>query len=250
MSADNVKVYIQDLRYDVLNEAIDEFIPPQSLEEMWNLEGLEKMLKTRFALQAPVQQWLDEDHELYEASLREKIIQAAEAEHTEKEARVGNPQILRDYEKAVTLQVLDTLWKEHLAAMDYLRMGIHLRGFAQKNPKQEYKREAFEMFQHLLRRYKQEVVEEISKVQVQKQEEVDAIEAERRSQMPQMQFRHAQIEGLPNEYSEQQEAEARQQKDETASRQPFVRHGKKIGRNDVCPCGSGKKYKQCHGKLN
>ncbi|WP_353572635.1 preprotein translocase subunit SecA [Candidatus Albibeggiatoa sp. nov. BB20] len=259
MAADDVKGYIQDLRYDVINEAVDDFIPPQSLEEMWDVEGLEQMLETRFALKAPVRQWLDEDHELYEETLREKMIDAAEAEHADKESRVGNPQVLRDYEKAVTLQVLDNLWKEHLAAMDYLRMGIHLRGFAQKNPKQEYKREAFEMFQHLLRRYKQEVVEDISKVQVQKQEEVDAIEAERRSHALEMQFRHAQIEGLTNEYSEQaaQQAAAEAQQngegdatEQATPQQPFVRHGKKIGRNDACPCGSGKKYKQCHGKLN
>ncbi|MCV6637592.1 preprotein translocase subunit SecA [Candidatus Albibeggiatoa sp. nov. NOAA] len=253
MASDDVQDYIQDLRYDVMNEAVDEFVPPQSLEEMWDVDGLEKMLEDRFALKAPVRQWLDEDHELYEETLREKIIKTAEAEHADKEARVGNPQVLRDYEKAVTLQVLDNLWKEHLAAMDYLRMGIHLRGFAQKNPKQEYKREAFEMFQHLLRRYKQEVVEDISKVQVQRQEEVDAIEAERRRHTPEMQFRHAQVEGLANEYSEQQQAQqadAAQQEAEQARQQPFVRHGKKIGRNDPCPCGSGKKYKQCHGKLS
>ncbi|MEK7991768.1 MAG: preprotein translocase subunit SecA [Thiotrichaceae bacterium] len=253
MAADDVKGYVQDLRYDVFNEAIDEFILPQSLEEMWNVEGLEQMLESRFALKVPVRQWLDEDHELYEQTLREKIVDEAETEHANKEALIGNPQILRDYEKSVTLQVLDNLWKEHLAAMDYLRMGIHLRGFAQKNPKQEYKREAFEMFQHLLHRYKQEVVGEISKVQVQKPEELDAIEAERRSHVSEMQFRHAQIEGLTNEYSEQQAAQAKQDgeaAEELARQQPFVRHGKKIGRNDVCPCGSGKKYKQCHGKLS
>ncbi len=249
MAAVDVKSYIQDLRYEVINDAIDAFIPPQSLEEMWDLEGLEKMLETQFMLKLPVRQWLEDDDELYEQTLREKIIEAAEAAHDEKEAQIGNAQILRDYEKAVTLQVLDTLWKEHLAAMDYLRMGIHLRGFAQKNPKQEYKREAFEMFQHLLRRYKQEVIAEISKVQVARQEEVDAIEAERRRNAPKMQFRHARVEGLVNEYSEQQAAQ-QQTGEEAARQQPFVRQGKKIGRNDPCPCGSGKKFKQCHGKLN
>jgi preprotein translocase subunit SecA len=257
MASEDVKTYIQDLRHEVVNEAVNDFIPPHSLEEMWDVEGLEKMLEQRFALQIPVRQWLDEDHDLYEETLRDKILDAIEMAHDAKEKQVGNPRILRDYEKAVTLQVLDNLWKEHLAAMDYLRMGIHLRGFAQKNPKQEYKREAFEMFQHLLRRYKQEVVEEISKVQVQKQEEVDAIEAERRRHAPEMQFRHAQVEGLTNEYSTQQQAmqqaiaarEQQQQGAEPVRQEPFVREGKKIGRNDPCPCGSGKKYKQCHGKL-
>jgi preprotein translocase subunit SecA len=243
MNIEEVKEYIQNLRYDVVNEAIDEFIPPQSLEELWDVPGLETMLKQRFDVKLPIAVWLNEDDELYEQPLRERIITAIEDAYLAKEAQVADVQVLRRYEKAVMLHVLDSLWKEHLAAMDYLRMGIHLRGFAQKNPKQEYKREAFEMFQYLLRRYRQEVVAEISKLQVRKPEDVEAIEAQHRLDLPKMQFRHAQVEGLANEYA------AQQPETPNTRQEPFVRDGKKIGRNDPCPCGSGKKYKHCHGKL-
>jgi preprotein translocase subunit SecA len=154
--------------------------------------------------------------------------------------------VMRHFEKSVMLQVLDNSWKEHLAAMDYLRQGIHFRGYAQKDPKQEYKREAFEMFTHLLDHIKYEVITILCKVQVRQEEDVQAIDAQRQAQAPkEMHFEHAEASALAAEEPVPEEIE-----NEPVTAQPFVRYGDKVGRNDPCPCGSGKKYKQCHGKIN
>ncbi|EIJ43739.1 preprotein translocase, SecA subunit [Beggiatoa alba B18LD] len=253
MESENVYDTIRAIRLDVLNEIIDTYIPPQSLDEQWNVEGLEKAIEETFGAQLPIRQWLDEDHELHEASLRQKIADQLEARYLEKEQLAG-AEVLRHFEKAVMLQLLDSQWKEHLAAMDYLRQGIHLRGYAQKNPKQEYKREAFEMFSKLLERFKQEVVGMVSKVHIRTQAEVDAVEEERRKQaaaLASMQFQHAQVDGLTNELTEvASPAEEATENKEQASHTPYVRQVPKVGRNEPCPCGSGKKYKQCHGKLD
>ena len=241
MVVDDISEMIEQNRDDVLNAVIDEYIPPQSLEDMWDIEGLEDRLKKDFDLEAPVKQWLEEDDKLYEEALREKIVATSVAVYKEKETVVGE-QVLRNFEKSVMLQTLDTLWKEHLAAMDHLRQGIHLRGYAQKNPKQEYKRESFELFEGLLEALKSDVITILSKVRVQQQEEVEKMEAQRVAQAEEAARRaQAQHASAETPLSEGDEA--------ATSHQPEVRDERKVGRNEPCPCGSGKKYKQCHGKI-
>lgn len=190
MSADDISDMIAQNREDVLNAVMDEYIPPQSLEDMWDIKGLEDRLKNDFDLPLPIQSWLDADNKLYEEALRERIIEQAVEVYKAKEQAVS-PAVMRNFEKSVMLQTLDTLWKEHLAAMDHLRQGIHLRGYAQKNPKQEYKRESFELFEDLLESLKSDVITVLSKVRVQQQEEVERMEAQRRAQAEEA-ARHAQ----------------------------------------------------------
>ncbi|MEH0742220.1 preprotein translocase subunit SecA [Vibrio cholerae] len=241
MSADDISEMIEQNRDDVLNAVIDEYIPPQSLEDMWDVDGLQARLKNDFDLDAPVKQWLEEDDKLYEEALREKIIATSISVYKEKEAVVGE-QVLRNFEKSVMLQTLDTLWKEHLAAMDHLRQGIHLRGYAQKNPKQEYKRESFELFEGLLEALKSDVITVLSKVRVQQQEEVERMEAQRRAQAEEAaRLAQAQHASADNPLSDEDSSDD--------AHQPMVREERKVGRNEPCPCGSGKKYKQCHGKI-
>ncbi len=237
MSADDISDMIAQNREDVLNAVMDEYIPPQSLEDMWDIKGLEDRLKNDFDLPLPIQSWLDADNKLYEEALRERIIEQAVEVYKAKEQAVS-PAVMRNFEKSVMLQTLDTLWKEHLAAMDHLRQGIHLRGYAQKNPKQEYKRESFELFEDLLESLKSDVIIVLSKVRVQQQEEVERMEAQRRAQAEEA-ARHAQAQHASADDAEQDE-----------SNQPMVRDERKVGRNEPCPCGSGKKYKQCHGQIN
>ncbi|ELA6648978.1 MULTISPECIES: preprotein translocase subunit SecA [Vibrio] len=243
MNVEDISGMIEQNREDVLIAVIDEYIPPQSLEDMWDVEGLQERLKADFDLDAPVKQWLEEDDKLYEEALREKIINLAVEVYKEKEEVVG-AQVLRNFEKSVMLQTLDTLWKEHLAAMDHLRQGIHLRGYAQKNPKQEYKRESFELFEGLLEALKTDVITVLSRVRVQQQEEVERMEEQRRAQAEEAARRaQAQHAAAQNPLSEGEESEE-------GSSQPMVRDERKVGRNEPCPCGSGKKYKQCHGKID
>lgn len=242
MEADDISEMIEQNRQDVLTSVIDEYIPPQSLEDMWDVKGLEDRLKKDFDLELPLQQWLDADDKLYEEALRERILEQAVSVYREKEKAVG-ASVLRNFEKSVMLQTLDTLWKEHLAAMDHLRQGIHLRGYAQKNPKQEYKRESFELFEELLNSLKTDVITILSKVRVQQQEEVERMEAQRQAQAEEaarrQQFQHQSADSsVADEASEDQ------------GHQPMVREERKVGRNEPCPCGSGKKYKQCHGQIN
>ncbi|ARC93010.1 preprotein translocase subunit SecA [Vibrio coralliilyticus] len=242
MSVEDISEMIEQNRADVISAVIDEYIPPQSLEDMWDVEGLQERLKNDFDLDAPVKQWLEEDDKLYEEALREKILDTSVAVYKEKEAVVGE-QVLRNFEKSVMLQTLDTLWKEHLAAMDHLRQGIHLRGYAQKNPKQEYKRESFELFEGLLDALKSDVITILSKVRVQQQEEVERMEAQRRAQAEEAARRaQAQHASAENQLSDEESNEN--------AHQPMVREERKVGRNEPCPCGSGKKYKQCHGQIN
>ncbi|GHY46250.1 preprotein translocase subunit SecA [Vibrio cholerae] len=237
MSADDISDMIAQNREDVLNAVMDEYIPPQSMEDMWDIKGLEDRLKNDFDLPLPIQSWLDADNKLYEEALRERIIEQAVEVYKAKEQAVS-PAVMRNFEKSVMLQTLDTLWKEHLAAMDHLRQGIHLRGYTQKNPKQEYKRESFELFEDLLESLKSDVITVLSKVRVQQQEEVERMEAQRRAQAEEA-ARHAQAQHASADDAEQDE-----------SNQPMVRDERKVGRNEPCPCGSGKKYKQCHGQIN
>ncbi|MEJ1412379.1 MAG: SEC-C metal-binding domain-containing protein, partial [Candidatus Sedimenticola sp. (ex Thyasira tokunagai)] len=240
MNAEDVSSSIDALRSDVVNDLISSYIPPESLDEQWDVPGLTQALKDEYDLNYPLQQWLDEDHDLHEESLRKRIIDEMDTTYAAKETLAG-AENLRLYEKAVMLQILDSNWKEHLAAMDYLRQGIHLRGYAQKNPKQEYKREAFEMFSNMLDSIKHEVVSVLTKVQIQPQEEMYIPQQERDNS--DFEFQHKTFEGFDGEEAPAEtEAEGEEHK-------PFVRSDRKVGRNEPCPCGSGKKYKQCHGKL-
>ncbi|MCB1919015.1 MAG: preprotein translocase subunit SecA [Candidatus Competibacteraceae bacterium] len=246
MEAEDISATLQEMRADVLKQTIDHYIPPQSLEEQWNTQGLEEALAKDFDLQLPIRAWLDADHDLHEEPLRERIHAELERAYTAKEAQVGGAW-MRQFEKAVLLQVLDSHWREHLAAMDYLRQGIHLRGYAQKNPKQEYKRESFEMFQALVQRIHQEAVTFL--VRAQFQAEPEPIPEPRRPAPGAMHFVHADASALAEGDEDDSGIEIRRQS-EDAAHIPFVRDGRKIGRNEPCPCGSGKKYKHCHGQLD
>ncbi|MGL5287577.1 MAG: preprotein translocase subunit SecA, partial [Aeromonas sp.] len=227
---------IHVIRDDVYNSVIDEYIPPHSLEEQWDVAGLEARLKSEFSLELPLTHWLEQDDKLYEEKLRERILEEAGRVYSHKQEMVG-VDVLRNFEKAVMLQTLDGLWKEHLAAMDHLRQGIHLRGYAQKNPKQEYKRESFELFTQMLETLKRDVISVLSRVQVQERD-VETMEEQQRQRAESAQRTYS------HEAAENQLAEPEQEG------QPFVREEQKVGRNDPCPCGSGKKFKQCHGKLS
>jgi preprotein translocase subunit SecA len=243
MDTSDISDSITALRNDVLDEVFHGYIPRDSIEEQWDVPGLSTALTEVFGGQWPIQQWLEEDHELHEETLKEKIARILQDVYHDKEKLVGDEN-MRQFEKAIMLQTLDGHWKEHLAAMDYLRQGIHLRGYAQKNPKQEYKREAFEMFSGMLDSIKQEVTGLLSKVQVQMPEEMAIREQQPR--VDEFEFKHEAFEGLPEESA----ATAEMDEHASAQHQPFVREGRKIGRNEPCPCGSGKKYKQCHGRLS
>ncbi|MBK8183620.1 MAG: preprotein translocase subunit SecA [Candidatus Competibacteraceae bacterium] len=246
MEAEEVSVAVKEMRGSVLKQVIDRFIPPQSLEEQWDVPGLQEALEKEFGLPLPVQTWLEADSNLHEEPLRERIDTELEQSYAAKEAQVGAPW-MRQFEKAILLQVLDTHWREHLAAMDYLRQGIHLRGYAQKNPKQEYKREAFEMFQALVQRIHQEAVSFL--VRAEFQTEPEPIPAPRQPTPSAMHFEHAEASALASAEPEGEEGFDMETDNQAESHTPFVREGRKIGRNEPCPCGSGKKYKHCHGQL-
>ena len=238
MEAEDVSENIKGLRHDVVNEFLDTYIPPRSFDENWDIDGLSHALQQEYGLSIDVAGWLEAEDTLDEEAIRKRVLEQVESAYAEKEQLVG-PEVLRQFEKAIMLQVLDGHWKEHLAAMDYLRQGIHLRGFAQKNPKQEYKREAFEMFARMLQEIMRDVVGILSKVEIRARDDVDAVEEQRRQDTSEMKFQHR----SPDSALEDNEPSG------SAGNAPFVRKGKKVGRNDPCPCGSGKKYKQCHGKL-
>jgi preprotein translocase subunit SecA len=240
MESDSVEDTIKGACEDVLNELMEKYIPPNSLEEAWDVRGLEEAVEKAFLLRLPIAQWLQQDDKLNGATLQEKIWQAIEEVYRAKEQLVET-EVMRRFEKSVVLQVLDKHWKEHLAAMDYLRQGIHLRGYAQKNPKQEFKREAFAMFEEMLVSIKQEIVDIVSKVQIRTENDVDAVEKQRRQTKP-MHFKHAVADSLHEEPHENEDQADLPQ-------HLFVRQQPKIGRNELCPCGSGKKYKHCHGKI-
>ncbi|MEG9834744.1 preprotein translocase subunit SecA [Serratia marcescens] len=235
LDVSDVSETIASIREDVFKSTIDNYITPQSLEEEWDIQGLEERLKNDFDLEMPIAQWLDKEPELHEETLRERILENAKEQYQRKEDVVGS-EMMRNFEKGVMLQTLDSLWKEHLAAMDYLRQGIHLRGYAQKDPKQEYKRESFNMFATMLESLKYEVISVLSKVQVRMPEEVEALEQQRREEAERL-AQHQQL----SHHDENALVTEDPNAPATAER--------KVGRNDPCPCGSGKKYKQCHGRL-
>lgn len=244
MASGDLSETVNNIREDVVNNIVSNFIPEGSLDEQWDLEGLEEALHNEFGLRAPVKQWLDDDDDLNEFSLRRKIIDTLLAEYAEKESLV-TAEGMRNYEKYVLLNVLDKTWKEHLAAMDYLRQSIGLRGYAQKNPKQEYKRESFEMFQEMLEKIKAEAITILSKVEIKAPEEVETLESQQ--QPSNVTYEHNAAQGMAEN---QGNAGQQQQQPPAEGAKPFVRQQPKLGRNDPCYCGSGKKFKQCHGKLS
>ncbi len=245
LAADEIGQTIAEFRQEVLDASISAHIPPQSLPEQWDIPGLEAVLYSDFGARLPIQQWLDEDEKLYEETLREKIMQALLADYQEKEELAG-PEALRTFEKQIVLRVLDDLWKEHLSTMDHLRHGIHLRGYAQKNPKQEYKRESFALFQDLLESIKRDCIRVLSHVQVRREdpaEEEARLRREAEELAKRMQFQHAEVSALDQP---EEQPEVAGQPDVAVAP---VRTEPKIGRNEPCPCGSGKKYKHCHGQV-
>ena len=242
MEEDDISEDIKELRSEVVNAVVNSYVPQQSLEEQWNISGLEEAMEDEFGIKLDIKDWLKNDDDLHEETLRERVLQEVELAYENKEKESGS-EVIRHIEKAVMLQVLDHQWREHLSTMDQLRQGIHLRSYAQKNPKQEYKRESFQLFVELLERMKREVVTVLSRVQVRSEEEVEALEEQRRRGLEaDMNFQHDDASAMLESDGGNASAE-----DEHT---PFVRDGRKVGRNEPCPCGSGKKYKQCHGRLS
>ena len=245
LAAENIGDTIAEFRQETLDATFAQHIPPQSLPEQWDVAGLEASLASDFGVKLPIQQWLDEDDKLYEETLREKVLNELVTAYNEKEDSAG-AEALRTFEKQILLRVLDDLWKDHLSTMDHLRHGIHLRGYAQKNPKQEYKRESFTLFQELLESIKRDTIRVLSHVQVRREDPVEEearLRREAEELAQRMQFQHAAAPGL--EAAEQQEEGA----EVTVATAP-VRNDQKLGRNEVCWCGSGKKFKHCHGQIN
>lgn len=240
MEADDVGETIADIREEVFVDLINQHIPPESVEDMWDPEGLEKVLEGDFGLDMPIRQWLDEDDDLDETGLRQRIFERIDAHVKAKEEMTGEA-VMRQFEKALMLSILDQHWKEHLAAMDYLRRSINLRSFAQKKPQQEYKREGFEMFTEMLSSMRYDVIKALSRVTVRDQEDVDAVSPKAKPAQA-MEFKHA---ASPSATA----LGAGGSSAGPATPDTFIREGRKVGRNEPCPCGSGKKYKQCHGKL-
>ncbi|MBH79309.1 MAG: preprotein translocase subunit SecA [Gammaproteobacteria bacterium] len=249
MAADDISETIEGLREEVVLDVVAEYIPPQSIEEQWRVEGLEQALEAEFASRQPVRKWLETDDELNEETLAQKILDQIAEEYQAKERAWADQGIdIRQVEKQMMLRILDQRWKEHLSTMDHLRQGIHLRAYAQKQPKQEYKRESFELFQQLLDDIKRDVVRFLSRMQIEASDAVEEVERKRRAEEEQrMRFSHAQANTLDNGVGEAPAAAA---PDSPAQGKPetFVRSERKVGRNEPCPCGSGKKYKQCHGR--
>jgi len=230
---------IRAMRESVLEDTISQYIPPHSMEELWDVPALEAVLSAEFRLELPLVRWLEEDKQLNEEGLRLRIREQAQQLYQAKVDTVG-AEAMHHYERVIMLQSIDVHWREHLASLDHLRQGIHLRGYAQKNPKQEYKREAFDLFAMMLEAIKREVTQILMTVQVRSEEDVELTEAP--SAPGNVQYHHSDY--------DQALAQATDQQSTGEEHKPFVREGQKIGRNDPCPCGSGKKYKQCHGKLS
>ena len=254
MELEDVADIVVGVREEVLTDLVASHIPRQSVEEQWDLPGLKNTLESEFGLDVDVAEWVENDHSLTTDPIAARVLEEAARRYEEKTQSIGEP-VMRHFEKAVMLQQLDMQWKEHLAAMDYLRQGIHLRGYAQKNPKQEYKREAFEMFSDMLDRVKRDTISILSRVQIRTEEEVEALEKERRQEAA-MKFQHAEApaatgtDGPVAAGPVANPAAAAQAAAREAAPEPFVRDTRKVGRNEPCPCGSGKKYKHCHGRLS
>jgi len=236
LRADNISEAIKNMRMDVLEGIFRSCVPANSIEEQWQLSDLEQSLSNEFGIALPIQKWVDDDDQIDDGVMQERIVEHFEQEYQNKVDVLGE-EIISRYEKDLMLMVLDRHWKEHLAAMDYLRQGIGLRGYAQKNPVQEYKRESFEMFTDMLEGIKYEAIQSLTRVQIRSEAEVEALER-RQAEDDNIKMEHASA----NNPLGAEEAQA-------SEHQPYVRKEKKLGRNEPCWCGSGKKFKQCHGKL-
>ena len=261
MAAEEIRDSITEIRAEVIDQIVDEYLPPNSIEEQWDPQGLQQALRGEFGLDVDVAAWLRDEEKLNVEGVRERIQTAATDAYAEREEQIGS-EVMRQLEKAIMLQQLDHDWKEHIAALDYLRQGIGLRSYGQKNPKQEYKREAFAMFAALLDAVKREAVAKLARVRIRSEEEVAALEAERRAAQS-LKFQHAAAPAVaaaaappsgapvgraPAPGAAQLPAGAARQSAPAA--ETFRRDQPKVGRNEPCPCGSGKKYKHCHGRLS
>jgi preprotein translocase subunit SecA len=248
LDSDNVSENIVNIRYDVFSDLCRRFVPPDTVDEQWDLASLDRALETEYGLRLNVKPWAETQSDLDSDGVRDYVVSQVDRFFSEKEATYGT-EIMRAAEKFFLLQVLDQHWKEHLASMDYLRQGIYLRGYAQKQPKQEFKREAFELFQAMLERVKAEVVMRLTRMRIQSESEVAALEEKQRREAERraLEFQHAEAEGLAA--GAVAESDAQPMARAPAVSTPVMRDQPKVGRNDPCPCGSGRKYKQCHGKL-
>ena len=248
MASDDITDLLNGMRSEVVDALVDNYIPPQSIPEQWDISGLEQSIETEFGSEKPIQQWLDEDDQLYEEQLKAKITALLTEEYLQKCDLVGAK--MREFEKQITLQILDRLWKEHLATMDHLRQGIFLRSYGGKNPRQEYKREAFAQFTELMLALQQEVIKVLSHIQIKQDEAADSIERQREEESARagMNYQHQAMSVLANTEGDEDQGPTREPSGGN-KQSPFVREVAKVGRNDPCPCGSGKKYKQCHGKI-
>jgi preprotein translocase subunit SecA len=246
LDSESVAETILDVRRDVVAEMVHRFVPRDSVDEQWDIAGLEKELESEYGLRLDIRFWLDGKQEADSGEVLEYVQENVDRLFREKEAMVGS-EVMRALEKHVMLSVLDNAWKEHLASMDYLRQGIYLRGYAQKQPKQEFKREAFELFELMLERVKHEIIQLLARVRVRNENEIQALEEQQQrqaqAQARQLQFQHAEAGGLAA-------GEPEGAPEPMPMPQATVhRDAPKVGRNDPCPCGSGRKYKHCHGQI-
>ena len=239
MEADDIQESIKSIREEVVEMTVDQFIPPESHEDNWDPEGLTNALEKDYLLPLKISQWIKQDSQLNSDNIRDRCIEKVQSASEEKESIVGSD-LMRMVEKEIMLKQLDIHWKEHLAAMDYLRQGIGLRGYAQKNPKQEYKQEAFMMFSEMLDQVKHDTISMLARIRIQNEQDIQRMEEQRRAEQS-MDFNKSEN----NSLLKQSDNNAKK-----SNNSPYIRSGKKVGRNDPCPCGSGKKYKQCCGKLN
>ena len=246
LDSEDVSQNIIDIRYDVFNELVRRFVPPDSVDEQWDIAGLDRELESDYGFKFDLKNWIEQQHDLDSGGVRDHVIEEVDRFFREKEATYGS-EILRAAEKFFLLQVLDQHWKDHLAAMDYLRQGIYLRGYAQKQPKQEFKREAFALFQTMLEQVKAEVVQRLARIRIQNEAEVAAMEERQRVELERraLEFKHAETDTL----GAASPAEIASDDAVPYGQSPTLRDQPKVGRNEPCPCGSGKKYKQCHGRL-
>jgi len=238
LDGETVVEEVNAMRFDVIENLIDGYIPRGSMDEQWDVSGLENAFQHEFDESLEIKSWLEQDKTLHEETLREKIHEKMQQVVDDKEKAI-TPDLMRRIEKQIMLDVLDRHWKEHLVNMDYLRQGIHLRSFAAKNPKQEYKREAFDLFVQMLENIKHDVIVFLYKVKIRTEEDIEI--AENKEKKQEMSFNHP---SAPDSLNDSQST------NDASAEKPFVRNKPKIGRNEPCPCGSGKKYKQCHGRLS
>ncbi len=241
MDAEEIEESVSAIREEVVAMTVEQYVPSGSLDELWDTEGLSQALDSEYGVRADISHWAHDDKTLSSDGIVERCIEEATKAYEKKVASIG-AELMRGVEKQVMLRQLDHHWKEHLASMDHLRQGIGLRSYAQKNPKQEYKREAFEMFGVMLEQVKHDTISILSRIRIQGEDDLNEM-SERKQPADTMKFQHAKASALGTQPAGQQPAAPPQA-------EPFVRDGRKVGRNEACPCGSGKKFKQCHGKLN